>query len=192
MNYEDLMTQLAGCQACDLHQGNRRSVGGLGTVTPLLMGVGRDPGAEEDQKGEPFCGPAGQELRHQLGAMGITRTKMYLTNTLKHKPPGNKERSAKEYDFCGERFLAKEVELLRPKAIVCFGKVAANFFYRHANLPEPTGSLRGRQFTYRGTPVVVTWHPSYIIRQGPGDVQERLRGELQSDLVRALELAGER
>jgi uracil-DNA glycosylase len=149
------------CTRCKLHEGRRHVVFGEGNPRAEVMFVGEAPGAVEDQTGRPFVGPAGQLLdRIITGAMGLQRTDVFIANINKCRPPGNREPEPDEVAACLP-FLRQQLELIRPKVIVCLGRTAAQNLL---GSKESTTRLRGRDLEYQGVPVVVTWHPAYLLR----------------------------
>ena len=132
------------------------------------MFVGEAPGAKEDQTGRPFVGPAGQLLDRILsGAMGLQRGEVYIANINKCRPPGNRQPQPDEVAACLP-FLRQQIALVRPEVIVCLGRTAA---HNLLGMTEPMHALRGRPLEYEGVPVVVTWHPAYLLRD-PGHKRE--------------------
>jgi uracil-DNA glycosylase len=164
MDWTALKASVAACQACPLHSGRKQSVFGVGDEDADWLFVGEGPGAEEDARGEPFVGQAGKLLDNMLAAIALERGRdAYIANIVKCRPPGNRNPEAAEAECC-EPYLARQIELLRPKLIVALGKVAA------ANLlatDAAIGSLRGRLHSYRGIPLVATYHPAYLLRSLP-------------------------
>lgn len=160
LDWSRLQARVAGCDACELHRTRTRTVFGSGSREADLMLIGEAPGADEDRKGEPFVGRAGQLLTAMLGAIGLTREQVYIANILKCRPPGNRDPRAAEVVKC-HVYLQRQVALVRPKVILAVGAVAArNLLQRD----EPVGRLRGQAHQYRGTPLVVTYHPAYLLR----------------------------
>lgn len=162
LNWSDLYQRVAGCHACGLSQQRTQTVFGVGDQSADWLIVGEAPGQEEDQRGEPFVGRAGQLLDNMLQAIGLARSQVYITNIVKCRPPGNRDPHVDERDAC-RGYLKRQIALLRPKIIVVVGRVAA-----HALLEteEAVGKLRGGEFNY-GTseiPLVVTYHPAYLLR----------------------------
>ncbi|NBU25596.1 MAG: uracil-DNA glycosylase [Gammaproteobacteria bacterium] len=154
------------CVRCPLHRGRTQTVFGSGARRAEWMVVGEAPGAEEDRQGEPFVGPAGQLLTAMLGAIGLARDSVFIANVLKCRPPENRDPKPEEVAECLP-YLAQQVELVRPRLILAFGRVAAqNLLGTEATL----GSLRGtvHRFGPLNTPVVVTYHPAYLLRS-PGE-----------------------
>ncbi|MGI9451643.1 MAG: uracil-DNA glycosylase [Geminicoccaceae bacterium] len=132
---------------------------------PIML-IGEAPGAQEDRKGKPFVGPSGQLLDRMLGTIGLDRTKVYITNVIYWRPPGNRSPTAAEIATC-QPFLERQIELLRPKLLVFVGGIAARALL---GVAQGVTKLRGRSFTYKGTdgreiPAIVMFHPAYLLRQ---------------------------
>lgn len=159
---DELRTAVLACTRCKLHAGRRRAVFGEGNPRAEVMFIGEAPGAVEDQTGRPFVGPAGQLLDRILtGAMGLQRGDVYIANINKCRPPGNRPPEADEVAACLP-YLVAQVAHIRPRVIVCLGRTAA---HNLLGLNEPMRALRGRELSYQGIPVVVTWHPAYLLRE---------------------------
>jgi uracil-DNA glycosylase len=164
MEWDALQQAVAACQACKLCEGRRNTVFGVGDPNPEWLVVGEAPGENEDLQGEPFVGQAGKLLDNMLGAMGMGRhEKVYIANVLKCRPPGNRNPEPDEIAQC-EPFLRRQVELLRPKIILAMGRFAVQALL---GTTEPIGRLRGRVHRYNDVPVVVTYHPAYLLRNLP-------------------------
>lgn len=161
MDWAQLKATVAGCASCILHKGRRQAVFGVGDEQAEWLFVGEGPGAEEDARGEPFVGQAGKLLDNMLAAIGLKRGEnVYIANVVKCRPPGNRTPEPAEAHAC-EPFLARQIELISPRLIVALGKVAANnLLATEATL----GSLRGKVHRYRGTPLIATYHPAYLLR----------------------------
>lgn len=156
-----LQQQVEACTLCKLHEGRRRAVFGEGNRRAELMLVGEAPGANEDRTGRPFVGDAGKLLTAILNnAMGLRRSDVYIANINKCRPPANRTPTPDEAGACLP-YLAAQVDLIRPRVIVCLGRTAAHHLLGRE---EPVGAMRGKDFEYLGTPVVVTWHPAYLLR----------------------------
>ena len=166
MNWPALREAVASCTACTLCQGRKQTVFGVGNVQAHWMIVGEAPGEQEDQQGEPFVGKSGQLLDNMLRAIGLTRheapphQQVYIANTLKCRPPGNRNPQPDELAQC-EPFLIRQVELVRPRIILAMGRFAVQSLLRST---EPIGRLRGRVHDYQGVPLIVTYHPAYLLR----------------------------
>ena len=173
LEWPDLAAGVAACKACPLCQQRKQAVLGVGDLNPDWLFVGEGPGAEEDVKGEPFVGQAGKLLDNMLAALGIARapqevplgygSKAYIGNAVKCRPPGNRTPEAAEMAAC-RPWLERQIALLKPKVIVLLGKAAV-----HSVLHDDSSlaSLRGRRYEYQGIPVVVTYHPAYLLRNLP-------------------------
>lgn len=161
MDWAQLKASTAACTACGLHKMRKQAVFGVGDEKAQWLFVGEGPGAEEDERGEPFVGQAGRLLDNMLAAIQLKRgANVYIANVVKCRPPGNRNPEPAEAQAC-EPYLTRQIELIRPKLIVALGKVAAqNLLGSEATL----GSLRGRVHDYRGTPLIVTYHPAYLLR----------------------------
>lgn len=151
------------CTRCELHRTRTRVVFGCGDREADWMIIGEAPGANEDRQGEPFVGRAGQLLDAMLSAIGVSRDSVYIANTLKCRPPGNRDPEPQETRQCSD-FLAGQIALLQPKVIVAVGRIAANTLLES---DEALGRMRGRVYSLPGAhavPVVVTYHPAYLLR----------------------------
>ena len=164
MDWAQLKASVAGCTACPLHKGRNKTVFGVGDEQAEWLFIGEGPGADEDAKGEPFVGQAGKLLDNMLVAIGLKRGKnVYIGNMVKCRPPGNRNPEPLEVAHC-EPYLHRQIALIRPTLIVALGKVAAvNLLKREASV----ASLRGKVLTYQGTPMIVTYHPAYLLRSLP-------------------------
>lgn len=161
-NWDQLKGAVRQCIACDLHATRKNTVFGVGDEQADWMIVGEAPGADEDRQGEPFVGRAGQLLNNMLLAIGLKREQVYIANILKCRPPNNRDPRPEEVLKC-EPYLKRQVELLNPKIILAVGRIAAhNLLKTDSSLSQ----LRGRRFFYgdNNTPVVVTYHPAYLLR----------------------------
>lgn len=146
------------CKLCTL--GRSQIVFGVGNTKAPLMFVGEAPGEEEDKRGEPFVGRAGQLLTKIIEAIGLTREQVYIANVIKCRPPGNRNPEPDEVAAC-EPFLFRQIDVIQPKVIVPLGKFAAQCLLKTM---DPITKLRGRQFDYRGTVLIPTFHPAYLLR----------------------------
>jgi uracil-DNA glycosylase len=161
MNWLQLRAAVAECRACPLHQKRQQAVIGVGDEHAEWLFVGEGPGAEEDARGEPFVGQAGKLLDNMLAAIALQRGQgVYIANVVKCRPPGNRTPEPAEAHAC-EPYLLRQIELIQPKLIVALGKVAANNLLQ---TDATLGSLRGRVHDFRGTPLIVTYHPAYLLR----------------------------
>jgi uracil-DNA glycosylase family 4 len=166
MDWPTLQASVAACQACKLSESRRHTVFGVGNTQAHWMLVGEAPGEQEDLQGEPFVGKAGQLLDNMLRAVGLTRAEaapaqqVYIANVLKCRPPGNRNPDPQEVARC-QPYLQRQVELVRPHLILAMGRFAVQSLLGSA---EPIGRLRGKVHEYQGVPVVVTYHPAYLLR----------------------------
>ncbi len=166
MDWPTLRASVAGCRACGLCEGRRHTVFGVGHTQAQWMLIGEAPGEQEDLQGEPFVGKAGQLLDAMLRAVGLTRSEapaaqqVYIANVLKCRPPGNRNPEPQEVAQC-EPYLVRQVALVSPKLILAMGRFAVQSILK---TQEPIGRLRGRVHQYQGVPVVVTYHPAYLLR----------------------------
>ena len=158
--WEELRAAVAGCQRCPLHEGRTQTVFGIGNAAADWMVVGEAPGAEEDRRGEPFVGRAGQLLDEMLRAMGQQRGDVFIANILKCRPPNNRDPKPEEAAAC-RAYLDRQIELVSPRIILAVGRVAAQ---QLLGTDTPVGRLRGRVHRLGDTPVIVTYHPAYLLR----------------------------
>jgi DNA polymerase len=156
-----IRTELGECTRCKLHAlGRQQIVYGVGNPSADLMFVGEAPGAEEDVRGEPFVGRAGQLLTKIIEAIGLRREEVYIANLIKCRPPANRNPEPDEVGQC-EPFLFQQIDAIKPKVIVALGKFAAQSLLRST---EPITRLRGREFQYRDAILMPTYHPAYLLR----------------------------
>jgi len=152
---------IGDCTRCKLHlQGRKQIVFGVGNPNADLMFIGEAPGADEDVKGEPFVGRAGQLLTNMIKAMGLQREDVYIANIIKCRPPGNRTPERDECDTCSP-FLMRQIDAVKPKVIVALGAIAAKTLLA---VSAPMSELRGRWFDFRGTKLAVTYHPAFLLR----------------------------
>jgi DNA polymerase len=164
MEWDALRETVAACRACGLCEGRRNTVFGVGDLHPDWLVIGEAPGENEDLQGEPFVGQAGKLLDNMLAALTLSRReRVYIANVLKCRPPGNRNPEPQEIVQC-EPFLRRQVELLQPKIILAMGRFAVQTLLQSN---EPVGRLRGRVHRYHGVPLVVTYHPAYLLRNLP-------------------------
>ncbi len=189
MDWDTLQATVAQCRACGLCQGRKSTVFGVGDRSAQWMVIGEAPGENEDLQGEPFVGQAGKLLDNMLAAIGLNRSVhgttesqagVYIANTLKCRPPGNRNPEPVELQTCSP-FLMRQVALVQPRIILAMGRFAVQSLLQTT---EPIGKLRGRLHRYQGVPVVVTYHPAYLLRN-PAD-----KAKAWADLVLALQTAG--
>jgi DNA polymerase len=168
------------CKLCTL--GRTQVVFGVGTPKARLMFVGEAPGEDEDKKGEPFVGRAGQLLTKIIESIGLTREQVYIANVIKCRPPSNRNPEPDEVAAC-EPFLFRQIDVIRPKVIVPLGKFAAQSLLRTM---DPITRIRGRQFEYRGAVLIPTFHPAYLLRNPSAkrevwEDMKKVRAILQSE-----------
>jgi uracil-DNA glycosylase len=180
MDWEALAQAVIECRACKLCASRRNTVFGVGDRQADWMIVGEAPGENEDLQGEPFVGPAGQLLDNMLRAVGLARgRKVYIANVLKCRPPGNRNPEPDEVAQC-EPFLRRQVQLIQPRIILAMGRFAVQSLL---GSNEAIGKLRGQSHQYLGVPVVVTYHPAYLLRNLPD------KAKAWADLCLALQIS---
>ena len=194
LDWPALREAVAACQACTLCQGRTQTVFGVGDRQADWMVVGEAPGEQEDLQGEPFVGPSGQLLDNMLKAIGLSRHAgadsegaavgegprgVYIANVVKCRPPGNRNPQPDEVATC-DPYLARQVALVRPKIILAMGRFAVQSLLQTT---EPIGKLRGQVHRYHGVPVIVTYHPAYLLRNLPE------KAKAWADLCLAMDVA---
>jgi uracil-DNA glycosylase family 4 len=161
MSWDELRSAVAACRKCRLCEARKQAVLGVGDVNADWLFVGEGPGAEEDQRGEPFVGQAGKLLDNMLAAIGLRRgSDVYIANAVKCRPPENRTPAPEETAACLP-YLERQVELIQPKLIVALGRPAAQTLLQ---TEVKIAAARGRLHDYRGIPVIVTYHPAYLLR----------------------------
>jgi DNA polymerase len=158
--WDELRTTVAACTSCSLHTSRTQTVFGVGDPQADWMIIGEAPGAEEDRRGEPFVGRAGKLLDEMLRAVGRSRDRVFIANILKCRPPNNRDPKAEESAAC-RGYLQRQIELVEPKIILAVGRIAAQLLLE---TDEPVGRLRGSRHQLGDTPLVVTYHPAYLLR----------------------------
>jgi DNA polymerase len=166
LDWDELRAAVAACTRCELHAGRTQTVFGVGARDARWMIIGEAPGAEEDRKGEPFVGRAGQLLTSMLRALGLAREQVYIANILKCRPPGNRDPRPDEARSC-RGYLERQIELISPTLILAVGRIAAQTLL---GTELALGRLRGQVHALgeRRWPVIVTYHPAYLLRS-PGE-----------------------
>jgi uracil-DNA glycosylase family 4 len=161
-DWEELRERVAGCTLCGLAATRTQTVFGVGSRSAEWLVVGEAPGAEEDRRGEPFVGRAGQLLNSMLRAIGLAREQVYIANMLKCRPPNNRDPAAAEVAQCSP-YLERQVALLKPRIMLVVGRIAAQSLLQTT---VPLGRLRQQVHTYglSQVPMVVTYHPAYLLR----------------------------
>lgn len=162
--WAELEAEVRVCTKCSLHKTRTQTVFGTGNRNAKWMFIGEAPGGDEDRQGEPFVGRAGQLLNAILFAIGLKREEVYIANVLKCRPPGNRDPQPEEVIQC-EPYLLRQIELIKPRLIVALGRHAAHSLLK---TDVPLGKLRGQRLSYHGTPLIVTYHPAYLLRN-PAD-----------------------
>lgn len=166
LDWAGLEAAVQGCRACGLCESRKQTVFGVGHRQADWMIVGEAPGEQEDLQGEPFVGQAGKLLDNMLRALGLSRAEgsperqVFIANTLKCRPPRNRNPEPEELARC-EPFLQRQIALVQPRIILAMGRFAVQSLLRSS---EPIGRLRGRVHDYQGVPLVVTYHPAYLLR----------------------------
>jgi len=157
-----LRHSVSTCQQCELHQGRTQTVFGVGDHNADWLIIGEAPGAEEDRQGEPFVGRAGKLLNSMLLACGLQREQVFIANILKCRPPNNRDPKPEEIVACSS-YLREQIDLIQPKIILVVGRIAAQNLLQ---TETPIGKMRGQRYEYAetGIPVVVTYHPAYLLR----------------------------
>ena len=155
-----LAAAVMACTRCRLAEGRTNVVFGSGNPSAELMFVGEGPGAEEDRQGLPFVGAAGELLTRIIQAIDMTREEVYIANVVKCRPPGNRDPQPDEVGAC-RGYLEKQIGIVRPRALVALGKVAAQTLLGN---DAPIGRLRGQWFKFQGIPTMVTYHPAALLR----------------------------
>ena len=161
LDWIPLKEAVSGCVACGLHQTRTQTVFGVGDENADWMLIGEAPGAEEDRLGDPFVGQAGRLLDNMLAAIDLSRAKnVYIANVLKCRPPGNRNPEPEEVAKCTPHLL-RQIELVKPKLILAMGRFAAQTLL---GTDASISSLRGKVHRYSGVPLIVTYHPAYLLR----------------------------
>jgi uracil-DNA glycosylase len=151
---------IGDCTRCALHKGRNKIVFADGSPNARLMFVGEGPGADEDAQGLPFVGRAGQLLNNMIAAMGLKREEVYIANVVKCRPPGNRTPEPEEANTCSP-FLFRQIDVVRPQVIVALGATAATYLLGQR---QPLAGLRGRVHAFRGSQLIVTYHPAFLLR----------------------------
>jgi uracil-DNA glycosylase len=161
ISWTPLKAAVSGCVKCGLHKTRTQTVFGVGDENADWMLIGEAPGAEEDRLGDPFVGQAGKLLDNMLAAIGLSRrVNVYIANVLKCRPPANRNPAPEEVAQCSPHLL-QQIELIKPKLIVAMGRFAAQTLLETG---ASISSLRGRVHRYAGVPLIVTYHPAYLLR----------------------------
>lgn len=182
MDWPELRAAVSDCTNCPLHSSRTQAVFGVGNENADWLIVGEAPGAEEDRRGEPFVGRAGKLLDEMLRAAGQERGQVFIANILKCRPPNNRDPEASEAAAC-RMYLQRQIDLIQPKIILAVGRIAAQ---QLLETDTPVGRLRGQLHRLGDTPLVVTYHPAYLLRS---PVQKR---KAWQDLCLALDVVAGR
>jgi uracil-DNA glycosylase len=183
LDWAALQSEVTACKTCGLCAQRKQAVFGIGAVDAPWLFVGEGPGADEDAEGEPFVGQAGKLLDAMLKAAGLERGReVYIANVVKCRPPGNRTPTLEEAAACAP-FLDRQIDLIQPKLIVALGKTAV---VRLTNTDNSMAAMRGKPLSYRGIPVVATYHPAYLLR----NLSEKLKA--WEDLMFARRVMAER
>jgi len=158
--WDILQAEVANCTKCALCATRTQTVFGSGNKQADWMLVGEAPGQHEDEQGLPFVGNAGLLLTEMLRAIGLTREEVFITNILKCRPPSNRDPHADEVESCND-YLQRQLKLIQPKIILAIGRIAAQTLLK---TDAPLARLRGKVHTFNNTPVVVVYHPAYLLR----------------------------
>ncbi|MCX8567359.1 MAG: uracil-DNA glycosylase, family 4 [Glomeribacter sp. 1016415] len=179
LDWDTLKARVANCTRCRLCEKRNHTVFGIGDEKASWMLVGEAPGANEDRLGEPFVGQAGKLLDNMLRAVGRTRENgIYIANVIKCRPPGNRDPQLDEVAQC-EPYLKRQLAIIRPQLILALGRFAAQSLLK---TDASISSLRTRVHQYEGVPVIVTYHPAYLLRNLPD------KAKAWADLCRAQEI----
>jgi uracil-DNA glycosylase len=183
LSWEQLQQQVAACKSCGLHETRTQTVFGTGNPNADWLIIGEAPGQQEDLRGEPFVGRAGQLLDQMLIAVGLDRQAVFIANVLKCRPPNNRDPATAEAAAC-RHYLERQIELINPRIVLAVGRIAAQLLLAS---DAPLGRLRGREhFLKNGTlPLVVTYHPAYLLRS-PSQ-----KAKAWQDLCLAMSIANE-
>jgi uracil-DNA glycosylase family 4 len=160
LDWDELRHCVSDCTRCELAESRTKTVFGVGNRSADWMIIGEAPGAEEDRRGEPFVGRAGKMLDEMLRAIGESRDSVFIANILKCRPPNNRDPKPQEAAACRD-YLERQIALVGPKIILAVGKIAAQNLL---GSDEPVGRMRGRAYDLNGIPLVVTYHPAYLLR----------------------------
>jgi uracil-DNA glycosylase len=179
--WEALTAEVRSCTKCALHSTRTQTVFGVGNRRAQWMFIGEAPGADEDRQGEPFVGRAGQLLNAMIAALGLRREEVFICNVLKCRPPNNRDPQAGEVEQC-EPYLIRQIEMVRPRLIVALGRHAAHSLLK---TDLALARLRSQRLSYQDIPLVVTYHPAYLLRT-PSD-----KRKAWDDLCRARRLMQE-
>lgn len=171
--WQSLRQKALNCTACGLSKSRTHVVFGVGNTKANLLIIGEAPGVNEDKQGEPFVGRAGKLLTNMLLAIGLQRRDVYIANILKCRPPNNRDPKPEEVALCTP-FLEQQINLIQPKVILAVGRIAAHFLIGST---DSLGKMRGKQYQYRDIPLLISYHPAYLLRS------PREKRKAQQDLM---------
>jgi len=173
--------RILSCRRCDLFKTRTHAVPGEGNFNADLMFVGEGPGHDEDIKGKPFIGRAGQLLTKIITVMGFDRKDVYITNVVKCRPPNNRNPQLEEMEACKE-YLFEQIECIQPRVIVTLGKVATDFFIPGS---VSISAMRGKFHLFRNIQLMPTFHPSYLVRQqGNKELRRKVWNDMKQVMAR--------
>jgi DNA polymerase len=178
----EINNQIRQCTKCQLYKTKKNYVPGEGSLTPDIFFIGEGPGDTEDKFGRPFIGKAGQLLDKVIIKMGYTRNRVFIGNIIKCRPPNNRNPLKDEVDSCLP-YLKNQIDILKPKILVCLGKVALDNLFGDS---FPISKVRGQRFTYNNIPVIPTYHPSFILHQRTKKEISKTKWEVWEDMQKAL------
>lgn len=158
--WQNLQQAVSTCTKCDLHQSRTKAVFGVGKSNAEIMFIGEAPGANEDLQGEPFVGRAGQLLNSMMRSIGLQREEVFIANIIKCRPPQNRDPNPQEVACCTP-YLIEQIKFIQPKLLIALGRIAAQFLL---NTDSSLTSLRQHNHEYEGTPLLITFHPAYLLR----------------------------
>ena len=180
----ELDREILQCRRCRLHESKTHYVPGEGSNHPDIMFIGEGPGETEDQFGRPFIGKAGQLLDKIIQKMGMKREEVFIANVVKCRPPNNREPQKDEVETCLP-YLSRQITILQPKVIVCLGRVALNNLL---GTSHSMGRIRGQLLSFHDTPLIPTYHPSYILHKKDKEEISRTKWEVWEDMQKVLAL----
>ena len=160
LDWDELRTAVSGCTRCRLHETRTQTVFGVGNPAADWLIIGEAPGAEEDRRGEPFVGRAGRLLDEMLRAIGEARSSVFIANVLKCRPPNHRDPKPDESAAC-RTYLERQIELINPRIILAVGRIAAQQLLA---TDAPVGRMRGKVHRLGDVPLIVTYHPAYLLR----------------------------
>lgn len=174
-NLEDIAWKVNECRLCGLCEKRTHAVPGSGVMNPKVMIIGEAPGVQEDKTGEPFVGPAGKYLDDWMGAIKLFRGRdLFIGNIIKCRPPGNRDPFPDEQQACIP-YLKRQIQIIKPRTILCVGRIAAQILTGNS---AGIGRLRNTQYEFEGIPMIVTYHPSAVLRN-PQDYRKPVWEDLQ-------------